>query len=122
MLQQENLDHGLVITIVMPCLNEEETLKACIEEALVAIEACGVPGEVVIADNGSTDGSRMIAEQAGFCNNGQRWRRQYQTGFQWRNSDTQRITGSHETAPVFNGCRPQSKSVQLLQQGFTPAS
>jgi len=59
------LNNSLAISIVMPCLNEEETLKPCIEEALEAIRASGVPGEVVIADNGSTDGSRMIAEQAG---------------------------------------------------------
>jgi len=54
-----------MISIVMPCLNEEETLKACIEEAFAAIETSGVTGEVVIADNGSTDGSRMLAELSG---------------------------------------------------------
>lgn len=65
MLKERDLDNSLTITIVMPCLNEEETLEACIEEALAAIQASGVAGEVLIADNGSTDGSRMIAEQAG---------------------------------------------------------
>ncbi|MGA2849241.1 MAG: glycosyltransferase, partial [Terracidiphilus sp.] len=48
---------SVAITIVMPCLNEAETLGICIRKALVAIAASGVPGEVVIADNGSTDGS-----------------------------------------------------------------
>jgi len=41
----------------MPCLNEAETLAACIEKARLGLERAGVPGEVLIADNGSTDGS-----------------------------------------------------------------
>lgn len=53
------------VSIVMPCLNEGETLQACIEEAWKAIKDCGVSGEVVIADNGSTDDSPSIALQAG---------------------------------------------------------
>ena len=53
------------VSIVMPCLNEAETLRACIEEAWAAIRACGVEGEVVIADNGSTDGSQTRAMEAG---------------------------------------------------------
>ena len=55
----------LEISIVMPCLNEAETLRACICEALEAISACGVSGEVIVADNGSTDGSQEIAIAAG---------------------------------------------------------
>ena len=55
----------LEISIVMPCLNEAETLQSCIDEALEALKACGVAGEVVIADNGSTDGSQDIAIGAG---------------------------------------------------------
>lgn len=53
------------ITILMPCLNEAETLVACIREALAAIELAGVEGEVLIADNGSTDESRELAVSAG---------------------------------------------------------
>ena len=53
------------VSIVMPCLNEAETLLGCIREAQNAIRACGIAGEVVIADNGSTDGSRAIAMEAG---------------------------------------------------------
>lgn len=49
----------------MPCLNEAETLAICIRKALAAIAASGLPGEVVIADNGSTDGSLEIAASAG---------------------------------------------------------
>ena len=51
----------IAVTIVMPCLNEAETLAICIRKALAAIAASGLPGEVVIADNGSTDGSLEIA-------------------------------------------------------------
>lgn len=55
----------LELTIVMPCLNEAETLARCIEKALAGIAAAGVTGEVLIADNGSTDGSIEIAERLG---------------------------------------------------------
>jgi glycosyltransferase involved in cell wall biosynthesis len=53
------------VTIVMPCLNEVETLGICIRKALVAIKEAGVSGEVVVADNGSTDGSLEIAVAEG---------------------------------------------------------
>lgn len=53
------------VSIVMPCLNESETLQACVQEARDAIVKAGVAGEVVIADNGSSDGSQEIAESAG---------------------------------------------------------
>jgi glycosyltransferase involved in cell wall biosynthesis len=51
----------LDITILMPCLNEAETLGVCVRKAKQAIAALGRPGEVLIADNGSTDGSQAIA-------------------------------------------------------------
>ena len=53
------------LTIVMPCLNEAETLAACIEKAQAGLEKAGVRGEVVVADNGSADGSAAIAEKHG---------------------------------------------------------
>ncbi len=53
------------LSIVMPCLNEAETLARCIEKARLGIQRAGVRGEILIADNGSTDGSQAIAEQAG---------------------------------------------------------
>lgn len=53
------------LSIVMPCLNEAETLAVCIRKALSFLEKHRVSGEVVIADNGSTDGSRDIAKANG---------------------------------------------------------
>jgi hypothetical protein len=58
-------DRPIEISIVMPCLNERDTILGCVDEAKAAIEAAGVAGEIVIADNGSTDGSQVIAERAG---------------------------------------------------------
>jgi hypothetical protein len=49
----------------MPCLNEAETVAACVAEALASLRAAGLDGEVIVADNGSTDGSRAAAEKAG---------------------------------------------------------
>jgi glycosyltransferase involved in cell wall biosynthesis len=53
------------LTILMPCLNEAETLARCIEKAKLGIQKSGVGGEILIADNGSTDGSQAIAEKNG---------------------------------------------------------
>jgi len=49
----------------MPCLNEAETLARCIESARLGIQRAGVRGEILVADNGSTDGSQAIAEKSG---------------------------------------------------------
>lgn len=51
----------LELTILMPCLNEAETLAACIAKARDFLDRSGISGEIVIADNGSNDGSREIA-------------------------------------------------------------
>jgi glycosyltransferase involved in cell wall biosynthesis len=56
---------ALELTILMPCLNEAETLAACIGKARAFLERSGVAGEIVIADNGSTDSSRDIAQAHG---------------------------------------------------------
>jgi hypothetical protein len=53
------------LSVVMPCLNEAETLARCIEKAQDSFRALGLGGEVVVADNGSTDGSQAIAERLG---------------------------------------------------------
>lgn len=52
-------------TILMPCLNEEKTLGACIKEAKDYMEKAGIAAEILIADNGSTDASVTIATEAG---------------------------------------------------------
>jgi hypothetical protein len=53
------------LTVVMPCLNEAETVATCVRKAVGFLEANGIDGEVLVADNGSTDGSQELAEQAG---------------------------------------------------------
>ena len=53
------------LTILMPCLNEAETLARCIETAKLGIQRSGLNGEIIVADNGSTDGSQAIAEKLG---------------------------------------------------------
>tara|TARA_R110001592_G_scaffold79515_7_gene237599 strand:- start:18 stop:1163 length:1146 start_codon:yes stop_codon:yes gene_type:complete len=53
------------LTILMPCLNEAETLSSCIAKAQSFLIANGIDGDVLIADNGSTDGSQVIAISAG---------------------------------------------------------
>src|SRR5215217_4884175 len=62
---QDRADRPLELTVVMPCLNEAATIGTCIRKAMDSIERLGIAGEVVIADNGSTDGSQQIAEELG---------------------------------------------------------
>lgn len=53
------------LTILMPCLNEARTVTACVHEARAYLERSGLTGEVLVADNGSTDGSQQLAREAG---------------------------------------------------------
>ncbi len=53
------------LSVVMPCLNEADTLAICIDKAQTAMRVAGIDGEIVVADNGSTDGSIEIAEGLG---------------------------------------------------------
>lgn len=53
------------VSVVLPCLNEAASVAACVDEALSTLELAGFDGEVVVADNGSTDGSAGIARAAG---------------------------------------------------------
>lgn len=53
------------LTILMPCLNEAETIGGCVEEAMRALADNQISGEVLVADNGSTDGSQEIATRLG---------------------------------------------------------
>lgn len=56
--------NSLELSVVMPCLNEAETLETCIIKARRALNELNVRGEVIVADNGSTDGSQDIARRA----------------------------------------------------------
>ena len=56
---------ALELTILMPCLNEAETIEVCVHKAMGFLQRNGVAGEVLIADNGSTDGSQAMAEALG---------------------------------------------------------
>jgi glycosyltransferase involved in cell wall biosynthesis len=53
------------VTVVMPCLNEADTVGSCIRKAQRALDKRGIAGEIIIADNGSTDGSPQIATDLG---------------------------------------------------------
>ena len=61
----KSVPDALELTILMPCLNEAETIEVCVRKALGYLERSGVAGEVLIADNGSTDGSQAMAEALG---------------------------------------------------------
>jgi glycosyltransferase involved in cell wall biosynthesis len=55
----------LELTILMPCLNEAETIEVCVRKAKAWLDGSGVTGEVLVADNGSRDGSQALAEACG---------------------------------------------------------
>jgi len=64
-LKQGNESPTLELSIVMPCLNEAETLSICIQKAQQSLLKHDVKGEILVADNGSTDGSQEIARKMG---------------------------------------------------------
>ncbi len=53
------------VSVVLPCLNERETVGICVAKAVTALRDAGIQGEVIVADNGSTDGSVELAQAAG---------------------------------------------------------
>ena len=63
--QGSSADEPIELTILMPCLNEAETIEACVRKAMAFLQSSGIDGEVLIADNGSTDGSQSLATAAG---------------------------------------------------------
>ena len=56
---------NMEVSILMPCLNEAETIDVCVRKAKRYLESRGITGEVIVADNGSTDGSQALATNAG---------------------------------------------------------
>jgi glycosyltransferase involved in cell wall biosynthesis len=66
-MRDTNPDDGsaLELTILMPCLNEAETIGACVRTASEYLDRAKIAGEVLVADNGSSDGSQQIAESLG---------------------------------------------------------
>ncbi|MEO5328768.1 MAG: glycosyltransferase family 2 protein [Magnetococcus sp. THC-1_WYH] len=60
-INQEKLE----LTLLMPCLNEANSLGLCVEKGMAALKRLGIEGEVLVADNGSTDGSQKIARDRG---------------------------------------------------------
>src|SRR5688572_4003226 len=65
LLEPIRAEGGLELTLLMPCLDEARTVGACVEQARRFLESHGIAGEVLVADNGSRDGSREVAERAG---------------------------------------------------------
>jgi glycosyltransferase involved in cell wall biosynthesis len=60
-----NASAEIELSVVMPCLNEHATVAGCVRKALGAMQQHAIRGEVIVADNGSTDGSRQLALDAG---------------------------------------------------------
>jgi glycosyltransferase involved in cell wall biosynthesis len=54
-----------LVSVVLPCLNEARTVGRCVQKALRSLVDCGMTGEVVVSDNGSTNGSPEVAADAG---------------------------------------------------------
>lgn len=54
-----------LLFIAIPCLNEADTLSSCLRKAQAGLKEAGLEAEIIVADDGSTDGSQQIAEK--FC-------------------------------------------------------
>src|SRR6266404_5656953 len=63
--ERRDMSHGVEVSVVIPCLNEANSLGYCVDKAMKAFREAGLNGEVVVADNGSTDGSLEIAREHG---------------------------------------------------------
>jgi Glycosyl transferase family 2 len=63
--RDEHLLHGVTVTVVFPCLNEELAVGLCVERALETMRVAGLDGSVLVVDNGSTDNSARVAMDAG---------------------------------------------------------
>jgi glycosyltransferase involved in cell wall biosynthesis len=61
----KDAEHSIEVSVVIPCLNEAETIASCVRKAQDGLRELGAAGEVIVADNGSTDGSPAIVEGLG---------------------------------------------------------
>ena len=61
----KSASRSVELTILMPCLNEAETVATCVNKARGFLNRTGIEGEIVVADNGSSDGSPELARKAG---------------------------------------------------------
>jgi glycosyltransferase involved in cell wall biosynthesis len=59
------IDTGVELSVVMPCLNESASIAICVRKAIESMRSKGIRGEVIVADNGSTDGSQQLALDQG---------------------------------------------------------
>jgi glycosyltransferase involved in cell wall biosynthesis len=59
------VENGPVISVVIPCLDEEQAVGGVVDQALAGIERAGKPGEVIVVDNGSSDASAAVATAHG---------------------------------------------------------
>src|SRR5262245_63029640 len=87
-----------IVSVVMPCLNEAAGVGTCVEKARAALRKMQVPGEVIVVDNGSTDGSPEIAARAGARVIHERRRgygAAYLRGFQEADRKSTRLNSSH---------------------------
>src|SRR5262245_19235723 len=64
-IRSKSRDEDVELTILLPCLNEGETINICVHKAMTYLARSDVRGEVLVADNGSTDGSQQLAASAG---------------------------------------------------------
>src|SRR3984885_3404090 len=64
-MSESNRLENIEVSVVIPCLNEANSLALCVDKARNAFASSGIRGEVVVADNGSTDGSIELAEEHG---------------------------------------------------------
>jgi glycosyltransferase involved in cell wall biosynthesis len=64
-MKKDLIEKSIEVSVVIPCLNEAQSIAFCIEKAMAAFMNAGIRGEVVVGDNGSTDGSVEIAQRLG---------------------------------------------------------
>ena len=64
-VKEKAMDKNIEVSVVLPCLNEEESIGVCINKIKEVFRREGISGEIIVVDNGSTDSSRQIAESCG---------------------------------------------------------